>query len=99
MVETKCVTVNSREIFFGLFIFLSLALGILDPFAAPGFGLVLLVTGIYAYRHATDVTMRTIAVAAITSGIVMFIIIIVFWFFFMTSNINGTYSIEKYPGR
>ncbi len=71
----------------------------MDPFAAPALGVVLLVTGIYAYKHATDVTMRTIAVTAIISGIVMFIIIIVFWLFFMTSNISWTFSIGKYQGR
>ncbi len=92
--------VNSWGFVFGLLtIFFSLALSVLVPFVAPALGVVLLVTGVYAYRHATDATMRTIAIAAITSGILMFLIIIIIWVFFMTSNITATSSVEKYPGR
>lgn len=99
MIETKSV-INSREfVLCLLFILFSLALGVLVPFVAPALGVVLLVTGVYAYRHATDVTMRTIGIASITSGILMFLIIIVIWLFFMTSDITATSSIENYPGK
>ncbi len=100
MIETKSVMINSRGFVLGLLIILfSLALGVLIPFVAPALGVVLLVAGVYAYRHTTDAAMRTIAIAAIAGGILMFLIIIIIWIFFMTSNITATPSIEKYPGR
>ncbi|MCZ7355477.1 MAG: hypothetical protein O8C66_13325 [Candidatus Methanoperedens sp.] len=99
MVEYKEIRVNSRELVLGLLIiFFSLTLGLLVPFVAPALCVSLLVTGVYAYRHAIDVGMRTIAIAAITGGILMFLMIIVIWLF-MVSNITSTSSIENYPGR
>jgi uncharacterized membrane-anchored protein len=80
MSEVKNKQVYSRELFLGLLIiFFSLALSILIPLAAPVFGVVLLVSGIYAYRHSTDVAIRTIAIAAISGGIIVILIAILIW--------------------
>lgn len=99
MVEYKDIRLNTREFVLGLLIIsFSLTLGVLVPFVAPALCVLLLVTGIYAYRHAIDVGMRTIAIAAITGGILMFIMIIVIWLF-MFSYTTSTSSIENYPGR
>ncbi len=99
MVETKDIRVNNRELVLGLLIIsLNLVLGLLFPFVAPALCALLLVTGVYAYRHAIDVGTRIIAIAAITGGVLMLIMIIVIWLF-MVSNITSISSIEKYPGR
>ncbi|MCZ7355466.1 MAG: hypothetical protein O8C66_13275 [Candidatus Methanoperedens sp.] len=98
MVEYKEIRVNSREFVLGLLIiFFSLVLGVLVPFVAPVLGIVQLVSGVYAYKHSTDVALRTIAVAVIASGIMMFVIVI-FLLLFMVSNTTTTPSIENYPG-
>lgn len=99
MVETKGITVNRGFVLGLLTIFFSLALSVLIPFVAPALGIVLLVTGVYTYRHTTDIAMRTFAIAAITSGILIFLVMIVLWLFLMTSDITATSSIEKYKGR
>jgi hypothetical protein len=100
MTETKDFRVKSRELAPGfLIIFLSFILSIVVPLLSPVLGVLLLVTGVYAYRHATDAAMRTIAIANITSGILILIIMILIWLFFISSNITATSSIENYPGR
>lgn len=82
MVETKSINVNSRGFVPGLLIiFFSLALSVLVPFIAPALGVVELVTGVYIYRHTTDIAKHSIAMAAITSGILIFLIIIIRWIF------------------
>ncbi len=99
MTETKDSRIKSQELVPGLLIiFLSLIISVLIPFVAPALAILLLVIGVYIYKHATDSAMRTIAVAAITSGILILLMVIIM-LFLMTWHTTATSSIEKYPGR
>ena len=57
-----------------LIVLISLFLSVLVPIA-PVIGVALLAIGIYAYRHNTDVYMRTIAIFTIAAGIMMILIL------------------------
>ncbi|MEA1997961.1 MAG: hypothetical protein U9N61_01360 [Euryarchaeota archaeon] len=77
MEEMKNVRINSREFILGLLIILlSLFVSFVFPIFAPVLALMLIVGGIFSYRHNTDVTTRTIAVVAIAGGITMLLTIL-----------------------
>ncbi|MEA2000156.1 MAG: hypothetical protein U9N61_12655 [Euryarchaeota archaeon] len=77
MEEMKNVRINSREFILGLLIILlSLFVSFVFPIFAPVLALVLIIGGIFAYRHNTDVTTRTIAVVAIAGGITILLTIL-----------------------
>lgn len=99
MIETKSIMVNSQGFILGLLIiFSSLALSILFPLIAPLLGIVLLASGIYAYKYNANDTTRTIAIATIVSGLLCLIIAALIAFFLVT-NTTTTASIENYPGQ
>ena len=77
MEEMKNVRINSREFILGLLIILlSLFASFVFPISAPVLALMLILGGIFAYRHNTDVTTRTIAVVAIAGGITILLTIL-----------------------
>lgn len=105
MAEIKGIRINRQELILGLLIFLFIlalsALSIMFPLVAPilgvMFGVVLVVSGTYAYRHSTDAAIRAIAIAVIAGGIMVILIAILILaskeaYTIMTS------SIENYPG-
>lgn len=92
----KTKKVNSWEFVLGLLIiFFSLTLSILFPLIAPLLGIVLLASGVYAYRSNAN---YTIAIATIVGGLLCLIIAAIIAFFIVT-NTTTTASIENYPGR
>lgn len=75
--NNKIIQGRNQGLVLGLLIILiSLLLSVLIP-VAPVIGVALLGSGIYAYRHNTDVYMRTIAIFAIAAGIMMILIVVV----------------------
>jgi len=99
MAEMKNARINSREFILGLLIILlSLFASFVFPLFAPVLALVLIVGGIFAYRHNTDVTARTIAVAAIAGGITILLTILLVSLFLspthssMSSSFVGSYT-------
>jgi len=91
----KNARINSREFILGLLIiFLSLFLGFVFPLVAPVLALVLIVGGIFAYRHNTDVTTRTIAVVAIAGGITILLMILLISLFLAPSHSSMSVFVE-----
>lgn len=98
MAEMKNVRINSREFLLGLLIILlSLFMSFVFPLFAPVLALMLIVGGIFAYRHNTDVTTRTIAVVAIAGGIaILLMILLVSVFLVPTHSSMSSSSVDSY---
>lgn len=93
--EMKNARINSQEFILGLLIiFLSLFLSFVFPLVAPVLALVLIVGGIFAYRHNTDVTTRTIAVVAIAGGITILLMILLISLFLAPSHSSMSVFVE-----
>jgi hypothetical protein len=86
----KDIKVNSREFILGLLIILlSLFLSFVFPLVAPVLAVMLIAGGTFIYRHNTDVTTRTIAIAAIAGGVVILLMILLISLF-LTASHSGT---------
>ena len=92
--NNKIIQGHKQGLVLGLLIILiSLLLSVLIP-VAPVIGVALLVSGIYTYRHNTDVYMRTIAIFAIAAGIMMILIIIFVLLWSYAPTQTGTISLN-----
>jgi len=89
------IRVNSREFILGsLIILLSLFLSFVFPIVAPVLAVVLIVGGAFIYRHNTDVTTRTIAIAAIACGMMILLMIILISLFLIASRPSTSVFVE-----
>ena len=95
MTEMKNARNNSREFILGLLIILlSLFLSFVFPIVAPVLAAVLIVSGIFTYRHNTDIATRTIAISAITGGVMILLMITLVSLFIATGHSSTSVVFE-----